>query len=124
MFTDPPVAVVGTVPPPEALGIVVGCMSYEDQGRAKVFARNAGLVHLYADLNGGRLLGATMVGPGVEHCAHLIAWAIQQQMTATGVLDLPFYHPTYEEGLEPALRSICDVVRAPSGTGDSPAPGA
>jgi dihydrolipoamide dehydrogenase len=124
MFTDPPVAIVGTVPPPEALDIVVGCVSYEDQGRAKVFARNSGLVHLYANANGGRLLGATIVGPGVEHSAHLIAWAIQMRMTATDVLDLPFYHPTYEEGLKPALRSICDSVKTPSSTGDSPAPGA
>jgi hypothetical protein len=28
-------------------------------------------------------------------------------------LALPFYHPTFEEGLKPALRQICQAVHAP-----------
>lgn len=112
MFTDPPLAVIGKVPSADEPRLL-GCASYEDQGRAKVFARNAGLAHLYADPHDGRLTGATMTGPGVEHSAHLIAWAVQQGMTATDVLDMPFYHPTYEEGLKPALRMICQKVHAP-----------
>ncbi len=27
-----------------------------------------------------------------------------------GLLELPFYHPTFEEGLKPALREICKAV--------------
>jgi dihydrolipoamide dehydrogenase len=34
-------------------------------------------------------------------------------MTADDMLKLPFYHPTYEEGLKPALRSICHQVQLP-----------
>jgi len=112
VFTDPPVAVVGSVPK-KGEPHVVGAASYEDQGRAKVFARNVGLAHLYANRESGRLLGATMTGPGVEHTAHLIAWAIQNGLTATEMLDCPIYHPTYEEGLKPALRAICAEVHAP-----------
>jgi len=112
VFTDPPMAVIGHISKPNEKGHVLGCASYQDQGRAKVFARNAGLTHLYADQIGGRLTGATMVGPAIEHSAHLIAWAIQLGLTASEVLDLPFYHPTYEEGLKPALRSICLDVHA------------
>ena len=112
VFTDPPVAVIGSVPQ-EDEPHVLGVASYEDQGRAKVFARNVGLAHLYADRASGRLLGATMTGPGVEHSAHLVAWAIQNELTATQMLDRPFYHPTYEEGLKPALRAICHEVNAP-----------
>lgn len=115
VFTDPPVAVIGSVPM-KGEPHVVGVASYEDQGRAKVFARNAGLAHLYADRESGRLLGATMTGPGVEHSAHLLAWAIQSELTATEALDHPFYHPTYEEGLKPALRAICKEVNAPEPT--------
>jgi dihydrolipoamide dehydrogenase len=111
MFTDPPVAVIGKTPS-SSDGYVVGSASYENQGRAKIFARAAGLAHLYADPEDGRLLGATMTGPGIEHSAHLIAWAIQRGLTASEVLDLPFYHPTYEEGLMPALRAICKEVHA------------
>jgi dihydrolipoamide dehydrogenase len=113
MFTDPPMAVIGHISKPNEKGHVLGCASYQDQGRARVFERNAGLIHLYADQISGRLTGATMVGPGIEHSAHLIAWAIQKGLTASEVLDLPFYHPTYEEGLKPALESICHDVHAP-----------
>ncbi|NIJ09553.1 hypothetical protein FHS31_003186 [Sphingomonas vulcanisoli] len=31
-------------------------------------------------------------------------------LTADDLLDRPFYHPTFEEGLKPALRSICKQV--------------
>ena len=113
MFTDPSVAVIGKMPETDTSDTVVGEASYEDQGRAKVMARNAGLVRFYADATDGRLTGATMAGPGVEHSAHLIAWAIQQGRTATDLLDMPFYHPTLEEGLKPALRAICKAVSAP-----------
>jgi dihydrolipoamide dehydrogenase len=99
MFTDPPTAVVGKPPTAET---VVGAAAYADQGRAKVEARNFGLVHLYADRPDGRLTGAAMVGPGMDHIAHLIAWAIERGETATSVLELPFYHPTFEEGLKSA----------------------
>jgi dihydrolipoamide dehydrogenase len=107
MFTDPPLAVVGK---PSADGDVIGSASYADQGRAKVEARNAGLVRLYADPEHGRLTGAAMLGPAMDHMAHLLAWAIERGETATSLLNMPFYHPTFEEGLKPALREICKTV--------------
>ncbi len=112
MFTQPTVAVIGKVPSDDAPDIVVGTASYTDQGRAKVMACNAGLVRFYADAKDGTLTGATMAGPGVEHSAHLIAWAIQSGWTATETLAMPFYHPTFEEGLKPALLAICHAVHA------------
>ena len=30
--------------------------------------------------------------------------------TASDLLDLPFYHPTLEEGMKPALRAICKAA--------------
>ena len=30
-----------------------------------------------------------------------------------GLLSMPFYHPTVEEGLKDALRQICEAVSAP-----------
>jgi dihydrolipoamide dehydrogenase len=111
MFTDPPLAVLGL---PAAKDAVVGCSSYADQGRAKVEARNSGLVRLYAERPNGRLAGAAMVGPGMDHIGHLLAWAIEQGETATSALRHPFYHPTFEEGLKLALREICNAVEAPT----------
>ncbi|RMB35876.1 dihydrolipoamide dehydrogenase [Sphingomonas sp. PP-F2F-G114-C0414] len=113
-FTHPNVAVIGKIADDGDADSVIGTASYDDQGRAKVEACNAGVVRFYADRRDGRLTGATMAGPAVEHSAHLMAWAIQSGWTATEVLDLPIYHPTFEEGMKGALRSICSEVHAPT----------
>ncbi len=113
-FTHPNAAVIGKIAKDDDAESVIGTASYDDQGRAKVEACNAGLVRFYADRRDGRLTGATMAGPAVEHSAHLIAWAIQSGWTATEVLDLPIYHPTFEEGMKGALRSICSEVHSPT----------
>ena len=112
VFTDPAAATVGRVPKDDEPH-VIGTTSYQNQGRAKAFARNAGRLCLYGEEKTGKLLGATLAGPGAEHTAHLLAWAIQKEMTASDLLDLPFYHPTYEEGLKTALREICTKVDSP-----------
>jgi dihydrolipoamide dehydrogenase len=110
MFTDPPLAIVGSA---RTDTMVVGSASYADQGRAKVDARNAGLVKLYADRTSGALTGATLFGPSMDHIAHLLAWAIERKETADALLQLPIYHPTIEEGLKTALREICEAVKSP-----------
>ena len=49
-----------------------------------------------------------VVGDGgladAEHLGHLLAWALQLNLTVAQVLELPFYHPVVEEGLRTALR--------------------
>ena len=40
--------------------------------------QNRGLLRVYADRQRCTLLGAEMLGPRVEHMAHLLAWAVQQ----------------------------------------------
>jgi dihydrolipoamide dehydrogenase len=109
MFTDPPLAVVGATP---SDALAIGSASYADQGRARVEARNTGLVRVYADRTSGALTGATLFGPGMDHIAHLFAWAIERRETASALLRLPLYHPTFEEGLKPALREICEAVQS------------
>jgi dihydrolipoamide dehydrogenase len=103
-FTDPPLAILGDAPGKDS---VTGCADYTDQGRAKVEARALGAARLFADRQDGRLTGAEMFAPGADHLAHLLVWAIKRGDTATALLDMPFYHPTLEEGLKPALRQIC-----------------
>jgi dihydrolipoamide dehydrogenase len=120
MFTDPPLTIVGAAP---SDAMVVGSASYDDQGRARVEARNAGLVRIYADRDTGIILGAILFGPGMDHIGHLFAWAIERQETADALLQLPFYHPTFEEGLKSALREICEAVKSPDfGNFDDEAP--
>ena len=105
-FSSPQVARVG--PPPSALpeGTVTGEVDFARQGRARIAATNAGLLRLYADPANARLLGAEMCAPAAEHMAHLLALAVDNEMTVPQILAMPFYHPVLEEGLRSALRDL------------------
>lgn len=105
VFSDPQLAAVGTrfkdLP---QQGVVFGEVDFADQGRSRVMLKNYGKLRVYASQSDGRFLGAEMAGPAAEHIAHLLAWAVQQEMTINAMLDMPFYHPVIEEGLRTALR--------------------
>ncbi len=106
VFTHPQIAAIGRAfDPAAARDWVIGETSFADQGRARAMDRAEGLIRVYAEPD-GRLTGATMVGPGVEHLAHLMALAVQEGWTAATFLDRPFYHPTLEEGLQTAVRAV------------------
>ena len=113
VFSDPQLAVVGArhadLPPGT---FVTGEVSFEDQGRSRVMLRNTGLLHVYADIATGRLVGAEMIGPDAEHLGHLLAWSIQAEFTVERTLAMPFYHPVVEEGLRTALRDADAKLRA------------
>jgi dihydrolipoamide dehydrogenase len=105
VFSDPQLAMVGSrYADLDPNGIVVGEVSFEDQGRSRIMLRNRGLLHVYADIGTGRFLGAEMIGPDAEHIGHLLAWALQSRHTIERMLEMPFYHPVVEEGLRTALR--------------------
>nr|WP_305906482.1 hypothetical protein [Methylomarinum sp. Ch1-1]MDP4519167.1 hypothetical protein [Methylomarinum sp. Ch1-1] len=98
-FTDPPVASLGQ----KKTGAI--------EGRALLDNRNdngleeQGMVKLYASSE-GRLTGAEMMAPAADHLAHLLQLAIQQQLSANQLLDLPFYPASLEAGLRDAFTEI------------------
>ncbi|MGL4380685.1 MAG: dihydrolipoyl dehydrogenase [Vibrio sp.] len=112
VFSDPQIAMIGETYQQltQRLGncgcFAVGEVSFENQGRSRVMLRNKGLLHVYGEQGTGRFLGAEMIGPNAEHLAHLLAWAHQNQMTISQMLDMPFYHPVIEEGVRTALRDL------------------
>ncbi|WP_395701918.1 dihydrolipoyl dehydrogenase [Aquabacterium sp.] len=83
-----------------------GEVSFDDQGRSRVMLKNRGALHVYAERETGKLLGAEMIGPAAEHLGHLLAWSVQRGDTVQQMLDSPFYHPVIEEGLRTALRHL------------------
>ena len=106
-FTDPQVAVVGRgFHALEAARTASGEVSFADQGRSRVMLQNRGLLRVYGAYDSGRFLGAELCGPRGEHLAHLMAWALQNDMTVAQMLQMPFYHPVVEEGLRTALREL------------------
>jgi len=115
-FCDPQMALVGTTHADLPQGAhAVGQVSFENQGRARVMLRHRGLLRVYGETPTCRLLGAEMLGPDVEHMAHLLAWAVQQRMTVQAALSMPFYHPVLEEGLRTALRDLAANLRVLDG---------
>ena len=112
VFTDPQLAMVGLSyqQVTEKLGgcdcFETGSVSFENQGRSRVMLKNKGLLHIYGEQGTGRFLGAEIIGPQAEHLAHLLAWAHQNRMTISQMLEMPFYHPVIEEGVRTALRDL------------------
>ncbi|UXX84763.1 dihydrolipoyl dehydrogenase [Roseovarius pelagicus] len=111
VFTRPTAASVGKVPFDAEADMLVGSTDFENQGRATIECRAHGGIRLYAEKGGSRLSGAEMCLPDAEHLAHLLCWAIESGMTVSQLLDSPFYHPTLEEGLKPALRDLCEALQ-------------
>jgi dihydrolipoamide dehydrogenase len=111
-FTDPQIATVGEVYRDLQAGrCAIGEVSFEYQGRSRVILQNAGLLRVYGEYGSGRFIGAEMIGPRAEHLAHLLAWACQSRMTVEQMLQMPFYHPTIEEGVRTALRDLDEKLR-------------
>ncbi|GAA4020157.1 dihydrolipoyl dehydrogenase [Actimicrobium antarcticum] len=111
VFCDPQIAMIGLrFRDLAALRVAIGSVSFADQGRSRVMRQNRGVLRMYAELGSGLFLGAEMVGPRAEHIAHLLAWACQNRMTVSQMLDMPFYHPVIEEGVRTALRRLQDQI--------------
>ncbi len=107
VFCKPEVAVVGQrLAELEGQDWVAGAVDFSNQGRARAALSNAGYLRIYADRQSGKLLGSEMAAPEAGHLAHLLALAIQQDMTVTQMLAMPIYHPVLEEGLRTALREL------------------
>ncbi|TNC05352.1 dihydrolipoyl dehydrogenase [Methylobacterium terricola] len=108
VFTDPQIAAIGQAfDAEEAHDWIIGETSFADQGRARAMDRAAGLIRVYAAPD-GRLTGAAMIGPGVEHLSHMMVIAVQEGWHAATFLDRPFYHPTLEEGLQSAVKAVAE----------------
>ena len=112
VFSDPQIATVGvgwkklTEKFSSCECLATGEVSFENQGRSRVMLKNKGLLHVYGEQGTGLFLGAEMIGPAAEHIAHLLSWALQNRMTISQMLDMPFYHPVIEEGVRTALRDL------------------
>ncbi len=113
VFTDPNLCTVG--PAFDSLDedeIAIGEADFSTEGRAVLIGEDYGVLRLYAEVETGKLIGGSMACPGGEHIAHLLAWAVQQEMTVFDLLKMPFYHPVHEEGLQAALYDLLHEVEA------------
>ena len=120
LFSDPNIALVGAAwEDLDSWDTAVGQYRFGPLGRAIIMRKNRGMIRLYAEKASGRLLGGAMIGPGCEHLGHLLAWAVQQEMTVTEALRMPFYHPVIEEALQDALHELGRQCDPATGSMDS-----
>ena len=108
-FTDPQIALVGSAFDTLPIDAVTGVATFEDNGRVHIDDAGPGLLRLYAG-HDGDILGATIVGPGAEHLAHLVAMACHSGLAVTDLIDQAWYHPTIAEVLQNAARSARDAM--------------
>jgi len=110
VFSDPQIATVGLRPEEIEQNYAdrhaAASFDFADQARAKVLARDQGVMKIWAEKGSGVLLGAEIFGPDAEHLAHLLAWAMQQKLSVKALLGMPYYHPVLEEGLRSLLREL------------------
>ena len=106
VFSDPDIAEVGLRFHQLPADAVIGSVEGKGSGRSKLMQAPHHLLRLYADRATGQLLGASIFCAGGEHLAHQLAWAIQRGETVDSMLGLPYYHPTMEEMIDTALRSM------------------
>ena len=116
VFASPQVARVG--PPLSQLdgAIASGSVDFSKQSRARMAQTAAGVLRVHAERDTGRLLAAEICAPAAEHLAHLLALAVERQMTVADMLAMPFYHPVLEEGLRSALRDLSKSVAGKGGS--------
>ena len=84
----------------------IGEVKLAPVGRALIMGQNRGIIRVYADKTSGLLLGAEMITPRGENLAHLLNWAITQQLSVGDLIRMPFYHPVIEEALQAALNNL------------------
>ncbi|MCA9697288.1 MAG: dihydrolipoyl dehydrogenase [Myxococcales bacterium] len=115
VFSDPQIALVGTIPSEDpddpARDWEFGEVDLSSQGRARVMAVNQGFIRVYAKHACGTIIGAEILGPRAEHLAHLLAWSIEQGLTAQRALTMPYYHPVIEEGLRTAMQELAAKLK-------------
>jgi dihydrolipoamide dehydrogenase len=113
VFSEPQIAAVGrTINKLDPDKILIGRSDFSNQSRAIIEGRNAGLIRLYVEKATACILGGEMIVPEAEHLAQLLALAVQQKLTVHDMLNMPFYHPTVEEGLRTALRDAAQQLPA------------
>ncbi len=83
---------------------------HRNNGRAIVMAEDHGVISLYADKQSKKLIGGEILMPHAEHFTHLLAWAVENEMTIAELVKMPFYHPVLEEAIQSAINLLFEVL--------------
>ncbi|MCU7931567.1 MAG: dihydrolipoyl dehydrogenase [Candidatus Thiodiazotropha sp. (ex Codakia rugifera)] len=106
-FCDPNICLVGaSYHDLDLEKTAIGEVKLAPVGRAQIMGQSRGIIRVYGDKTTGVILGSEMITTRGENLAHLLNWAISQQLTVGDLIRLPFYHPVIEEALQAALNNL------------------
>lgn len=109
VFSHPEVAGVGLTEKEaqkKGLDVVVSKFPLSASGKAVAMGETDGVVKLVAEKEGGRLIGAHILGPQATDLIHQAAVAIKTHATAGQLLEIIFGHPTLSESIMEAAEGL------------------
>lgn len=108
-FTTPEVASVGlSLEAASRSGLVCRAASVPlmDNIKARIDRTTEGFVKIVSERESGRIVGGTVVGPHASDLIHIIALAVHQRITVTGMRGFSFMHPSIAESIGDLLSSM------------------
>ncbi len=105
VYTSPEIAAVGlTRAQAQAQGLNVRAQKsfFLANGRAVAQEQTEGYVELISEESTGRLVGATLVGANAAELIHVMAVALNAQLTVSQLKEVVFAHPTFAESIAEA----------------------
>jgi len=108
-FTTPEVAAVGlSLETAERSGVtcLAASVPLMDNVKARIDRTTDGFVKIVAEIEAGRIVGGTIVGPHASDLIHIIALAIHKGMTVTEMRGFSFVHPSISESIGDLYASI------------------
>lgn len=106
IFTIPEIGSVGITEENAPDGASTGTFLFRGLVRSHATGEIAGFVKVIADGKTDKILGVHMIGARSTDLIHIGAVAMAQGMTAKGLGNLLFAHPTFAEGLLEAVRDV------------------
>lgn len=120
VFTDPQLGTIGWRERDlVAKGIKYASASYpfDDHGKSILMNATYGYVKVFASVDGGRILGAEIVGKDAGELIHCFSAPIAMGATVRDMLGAPWYHPTLAEIITYPLEELSLSTKAKPGTG-------
>ncbi len=100
VFTDPQICAVGKSEKDLLRGgipYVSGRYDFAEHGKAQLLAKTKGFVKMMADRQGGRILGAAVIGAQASEIIHEVIVAMRYNATVDEFMRIPHLHPTLAE---------------------------
>ncbi len=113
IFTLPEIAQVGFTEQEckeRDIAAVTGRFSYQASSKALCDGEPRGLVKIVSEKDGGKILGATIVGEEASNLIAEVAAAMQKEMTAADLGELIHSHPTLPEMIKEAAEDTVGLA--------------